>query len=399
MHGDLLLRVVANDPNRLIRSYLAVAAIPILAATACRNEPANNAIPSALALVPTATSPAPLSVSKSIALADEDTACVIDSFDFRVFCERRDSEKVVAFGREGDGPGEFRGLSLVARVSPGRVGVVDSRLDRLTIFNASGDRLSEVTLPPMYRADGIRQATVFGSEVDLAAYSEGDSILTRIYSEVDINSGEVTWTRGDVSTIVDTECGGLDKGVPRPTTGYVFWACRRELVFLDDNDANAATVVTSPAYREELPSERDVAAFAEGLTRLGGRMPMPRSAADPYVETFSEEPKRWFNVPAALVFDSLDRLWVATTLDRDTFSYFEIWIGAEYAGSVRVRDRAMGFDLFRNTLAVLVERQPGRDGIAPRGIDWYDIRDIDCRAGDADRGCRLRPRSEGTTAP
>ena len=393
-------RDVTGGPDPVFRSCGAVAALAALAATACQNEPAHVAIPEPLALFAATASPAPLSISKSIALADEETACVLDSFEFRVLCVRREGEDVVAFGREGDGPGEFRRLSLVARVSPSRLGVVDATLNRLTIFDATGDRLSEVVLPPMYLADGIRQATVFGSEVDLRAFSPGDSILTRIYSAVDINSGELTWTRGDMNGIVDTECGGLDKGVPRPEGGYVFWACRRELVFLDDSDADAATVVTSPAYQEELPSDRDVEAFSEGLTRLGGRMAMPRSAADPYVETFREEPKRWFNVPGALRFDSQDRLWVAITLDRDTFSYFEIWIGTEYAGSVRVRDRAMGFDLFQNTLAVLVERQPGPEsGIAPRGIDWYDISDLDCQPSMTEWGCRLRPRSEGTAAP
>ncbi len=342
-------------------------------------------------MFPVASSPAPLSVSKSIALADDETACVVDSFEFRVVCVRREGDEFVAFGQEGDGPGEFRGLRLVARVSPGRLGVVDGRLNRLTIFDATGDRVSEVGFPPMYLADGIRQATLFGHEVDVAAFSPGDSLLTLIYTEVDINSGEVTWTRGDMNGIADTECGGLGNGVPRPAEGYVFWACRRELVFLD---ADAATVVTSPAYRDELPSERDVEDFAAGLRRLGGRMAMPRSAVAPYVETFREEPKRWFNVPRALVFDSSDRLWVATTLDRDTFSYFEIWIGTEYAGAIRVRDRAMGFDLFQNTLAVLVERQPGPDGIAARGIDWYDIGHLDCSASEADRGCRLSPGSQ-----
>ena len=392
-------RDVTGGPDPVFRGCWAVAALAALAATACRNEPAHVAIPEPLPLLPAAASPAPLSVSKSIALADDETACVVDSFEFRVVCVRREGEEVVAFGQEGDGPGEFRRLSLVARVSPGRLGVVDATLNRLTIFDATGDRVSEVALPPMYYPDGIRQATVFGSEVDLTAFSPGDSILTRIYSELDINSEEVTWTRGEMNGIADTECGGLDKGVPRPGVGYVFWACRRELVFLDDRDADAATVVTSPAYLEEFPNERDIEDFSEGLTRLGGRMAMPRSAADPYVETFREEPKRWFNVPGALRFDSRDRLWVAITLDRDTFSYFEIWIGNEYAGSVRVRDRAMGFDLFQNTLAVLVERQPGPDGIAPRGIDWYDISDVDCRASEAERGCSLRPRSDGTPAP
>lgn len=383
----------------MFRSCWAVAALAALAATACRNDPPRVAIPDPVVLFPAAASPAPLSVSKSIALGDEETACVVDSFEFRVVCVRPEGEEVVVFGREGDGPGEFRRLSLVARVSPGRLGVVDATLNRLTIFDATGDRVSEVALPTMYYPDGIRQATLFGSEVDLAAFSPGDSILTRIYSEVDINTGEVTWTRGNMNGIADTECGGLDKGVPRPQAGYVFWACSRELVFLDDRDADAATVVTSPAYREELPSERDVEAFSEGLTRLGGRMAMPRSATEPYVETFREEPKRWFNVPGALRFDSQDRLWVAITVDRDTYSYFEIWIGNEYAGSVRVRDRAMGFDLFQNTLAVLVERQPGPEGIAARGIDWYDISDLDCRPSGTERGCSLRPRSEGTAAP
>ena len=382
-----------GDPHPVFRSYWAVAATLALTLAACQDEPTDHAMPAPLALLPAAASAAPLSVSRHIALADDETACVIDSYEFRVVCGRRDGEEVLALGREGDGPGEFRRLSLVARVSLGRVGVVDARLNRLTMFDATGDGVSAVAVPPMFFADGVREATVFGSEVDMTAYSPGDSILTRIYSELDINAGEVTWMRGNMNGIADTECGGLDKGVPRPTGGYVFWACRRELVFLDDRDADAATVVTSPAYREELPSERDVEAFAEGLTRLGGRMPMPRAAADPYVETFRENPKRWFNVPGALVFDSRDRLWVATTPDRDTFSYFEVWIGTEYAGSVRVRDRAMGFDLFQNTLAVLVERQPGPDGIALRGIDWYDIGDLDCRASESERGCRLRRRS------
>ena len=377
------------------RSYWAVATISLLAATACQNEPASEPV----ALVPAAASPAPLSVNKSIALADDETACVVDSYEFRVVCRGREDEEVIAFGREGDGPGEFRSLRLVARVSLGRLGVVDSRLDRLTVFDATGGRVSEVTLPGMYLADGIRQATVFGSEPDMAAFSPGDSILPRIYAELDINSGEVAWKRGDLNGIADTECGGLSNGVPRPAAGYVFWACRRELVFLDDSDADAATVVASPAYREELPSERDVEAFADGLARLGGRMPMPRSAAEPYVETFREEPRRWFNAPHALAFDSKDRLWVAITLDRDAFSYFEIWIGTEYAGSVRVRDRAMGFDLFQSTLAVLVERQPGPDGIAPRAIDWYDISDLECRASEAERGCSLHPPNEGTATP
>ena len=37
----------------------------------------------------------------------------------------------------------------------------------------------------------------------------------------------------------------------------------------------------------------------------------------------------------------------------------------------------MGYDILGSTLAALVERKPGPDGIAPRAIDWYDIGDVE----------------------
>jgi len=37
----------------------------------------------------------------------------------------------------------------------------------------------------------------------------------------------------------------------------------------------------------------------------------------------------------------------------------------------------MGYDLLGSTMAALVERQPDRDGIARRAIDWYRIDGLD----------------------
>jgi len=50
---------------------------------------------------------------------------------------------------------------------------------------------------------------------------------------------------------------------------------------------------------------------------------------------------------------------------------------SEYVGSVQIRDRILGYDLFGSTLAVLVEREPDIDGIAWRAVDWYDIGEIE----------------------
>ncbi len=58
------------------------------------------------------------------------------------------------------------------------------------------------------------------------------------------------------------------------------------------------------------------------------------------------------------------------------FSYLNIFADTVHVGSVRVRHRLEGFDLFGPTLAVLVERPaPGDDpsDLVNRGIDWYRI--------------------------
>lgn len=50
------------------------------------------------------------------------------------------------------------------------------------------------------------------------------------------------------------------------------------------------------------------------------------------------------------------RLWVATTRDREGYSYFDLFDGSNFVGAVRVRDRLLGYDILGNLLAVRVER-------------------------------------------
>ncbi len=59
-------------------------------------------------------------------------------------------------------------------------------------------------------------------------------------------------------------------------------------------------------------------------------------------------------------------------------SYLDVSEIAEYAGSVKVRDRLRAFDLLGSTPVVLVDRQvgPDADGIPDRALDWYDIGDL-----------------------
>ena len=346
----------------LIRA--ASGAMVLTVATGCGSQPDAPAI---VALVPFAEIPAPLSDNHDVALVFPETACVIESFEHRVVCRTREGVTVGAFGREGEGPGEFLSLSMV-RQSHGRVATWDVRLGRVSVFESDGTAVSEFSLAGRFHVAGISAMGVHGA----AGFGPGPEEPVIENQVRDAATGEIVWRRS-IYEIADTECGSVGSGMPYRDGGFVFWACQGDLVFVEDPEAETVTVIKSPTYVAELPNQRDVDAYLDDMARMAGTMSMPRSAMEPYAAAFREQPKKLFHVPRTFNADSRGRLWVATTRDRDTFSYFDVWSGTEYAGTVRIRDRLMGYDILDSTLVALVERKPDADGIAQRAIDWYDI--------------------------
>lgn len=274
------------------------------------------------------------------------------------------------FGREGEGPEEFGDLSAIERGPDGTVGIIDLKLNRLSFYTPSGALVSQVGMPPRFAPHQVAGSSVFGIGVD------GGTWVTK---EVDAVSGELLWERPDIEDVADTSCGKVRKGWSDGEGGLVFWACQAELVFLADRAATQAAAVASPMYYEELPSARDVDSFLETLASMGnlGGGSASSAAFEVYADEFKETPKRWFLTPEPIKFDQEGRLWVATTRDRDTYSYLDVWSGQTYIGTVRIRDRLLGYDLLGTTLAALVERTPDRYGIANRAVDWYEIPPLD----------------------
>ena len=91
------------------------ACLPLLAiAVACGpGEAADEAVFTPELIRTTAV---PLSESEEVALlADERTACVIDSYEGQVRCVAGEGTVVGVFGREGEGPGEFGDPTHLAR--------------------------------------------------------------------------------------------------------------------------------------------------------------------------------------------------------------------------------------------------------------------------------------------
>lgn len=328
----------------------------VFAALACHSAPDG---PPTVALRPVASTPVPFSQRDDIILADSDVACITNSFEVRIRCFSRAGAVVGVFGREGEGPGEFSGPPGLMRGPDGTVGAISE--DRLTIFDPTGVMVSETTLPIAY----LQSSRTFGKTIH-GQHFGGAAEVTPV--EMDVATGEVLWERPGLDSEVNTECNSVALGVASPTGGWTFPACQRELVFFDHRDDPTPTIIIPSHYAEEFPNERDIAEMENRNSRSAFRLD---------VETYRRTPKRNHLRYRSLTYDDHGRLWVATERDRALSSYLDLYVGTEYVGSVRIRDRLIGYDLYRSTFVALVEREPDAAGIAWRAVDWYDIERLD----------------------
>lgn len=356
----------------------AVVAAVLLAATAgCAADVPDPRQPQSwdAELLPFASSPAPLSTLVDIAIVSEEVVCTTNSYESQLHCVDRTDGAVTTFGREGEGPGEFDGLTGIERGPDGQVVAMDFGAARMTFFEPDGTLVSEVPLPPLFQPSELHGDRLFGFKLGMLDFSSLEDLPDYVPMAASANSGEILWQRTDMSEILDRECFTGAVGTMTPGGGLVFEVCGQDLAFLADGHAETATVVASPNYAETLPSDRDVSDHLETITgvgRHGGAI--SDSVIQVIVAEFREKPKDWILKPDPFAFDDQGRLWVATTHDREALSYFDVWTDTDNTGFVRVRDRLLGFDIFGSTLVTLVEREPvGLTGVGEWGIDWYDL--------------------------
>ncbi len=347
-----------------------VVIVGLTAVTAtCSPEPMPE---STIALTPTA-SVSTDAFGSHVALISADVACAPDSYQFRVKCYGRGGEVVGAWGREGEGPGEFQDLMQVRRWPNQRVAVFGLG-GRMSVFEPTGTFVSEFRIPGTIMVNGIDSTTVFGLEPRL-----GGGGLWLV--ELDVESGKVVWERAGYADIgaEETACGRKRSGVPTPEDGWVFAACGHQLVFMEHRDDPVVTVFDAPNYVEEFPNQRDVLIMRSTLESpaLQGSFNVPPpSQREQYIADYRARPKEWFIGSQAMEFDSRDRFWIGTRRDHSDYSYIDVWTGTEYTGSARIRDRLVAFDILGSTLVTVVRRPPDRNGFSMEAVDWYDIGDV-----------------------
>ena len=273
------------------------------------------------------------------------------------------------FGSEGEGPGEFVGIVGIERGRDGQLIAIDYGDRSLTVFKPDGTSMSETRLPPEFNARHFRGDRLFGFKLVMPDFSAGEFQPGYVPMEVDAYSGDVQWERTDLGDIVGRDCFNPAISAIMPSGGLVFQVCEYELAFFASKDAQTATVVASPNYVEALPNERDVGEHIGVFSSVG--LPKSDEEIEAAAAAFRKVPKEWILKPHPFGFDNQNRLWVATTYDRDTYSYFDIWTGTEFDGAVRIQDRLMAFDILDSTLVTLVERSSG-----DMFIDWYELSDL-----------------------
>ena len=353
-----------------------VAVVLVATATVGCSRGAGDDVP--FSLRPFASNRLPLSRSDDVALVSADVACILNSFESQIVCTDRRGHDVGVFGREGEGPGEFRGSPGLERGPDGMLAVFEIHSAQLSFFQPNGTLVSETRMPVDFFMSDLHAGRGLGYRLAMLDRTRSADQPDYVPMAVDAFSGEVIWERPDLVDSVGRDCFTGITGILNPKGGLVTTACGHELVFLSPFAVESASAVVAPNYVALPPSDRDVEAYLDRVTRIGGGSGFLSPAQkEAYAAEYRAEPRRWFLSQTSLAFDGENRLWAALTLDRDAFSYIEIWIGARYAATVRIRDRLLGFDILGSTLVALVEREPDQYGIAQRGIDWYDIAEIE----------------------
>lgn len=118
----------------------------VLSVAACGGQN-DGSRPPYVARAPYASVVFPPTESGEVILLDDGTACVIDTYWTRIEC-RESSGAAFRFGGDGEGPGEFRYPNDIVRGPDGTIGVLDSRLSRMSFFDRKGEFLTSVPCMP-----------------------------------------------------------------------------------------------------------------------------------------------------------------------------------------------------------------------------------------------------------
>ena len=335
-------------------------------------------------MVPFAEHAVRLSERDGVALVGKATACVVDSYESAVVCHDLRGTEVAVLGVEGEGPGEFPkgGPQVVFRMAGGRVGAWSSSRRLLSLFRTDGFHIVDfkLTAPGVFAGGPVafRAETEGGDRFWLTAVGPTGEVS---FSTIEFDLATQRIVREHVPS--ETLSNGSDDpcesrvrpGAIRADGALHYFVCRDVIVHFPDPKSDQAFSARMPTYREEYPGERDIASRRRAMRFLG-----PALAA--HIDKYRSTPRLFPALGAsARAYDTDGRLWVGTrTTPAGDSSEVDLYDGADYMGTIRIRDALLGLDILDSIMVALVDRSAGptgEDGIPDRGLDWYDISGLD----------------------
>lgn len=329
-----------------------------LPTAACGGGQGDAVAPIYVDMEPVAATEAPESLSPALVLLEGGTACVTETYMYRIVCKEPGGESLV-FGARGEGPGEFPSATRVLRGPDGMIGVMDSELRRLSLFAETGGFVDAVSGFPLGFDIGpgkMLAETVAGTTFDLS--------LVRTNVEIELATGRVRWERPfpRETDVVGCSTPGregrqLGTGYAGVGPGLLFVACWGEFLvwYAGRDDAEPAAIVRS-TYEERYPTDDEVAS----------EMRLLQSAswfAGVDEEELRTRPKVWYGPRVA---DDRRRFWAVSHWETaedviPPMSYVDLYHltgdGPRYALTLQLKDKVIGMDVLGDTLAVLVEAE------------------------------------------
>lgn len=132
-----------------------------------------------------ASSPTELSRNPSIALVNDHTACIIVSYENEVRCLDRSGDLIGAFGRQGEGPGEFLFPHAVVRGPEQTVAVLDPLSARVSVFKPTGELVNVVRVPEVFEPLSPIGETMIGT------FALNLLSSNTVLAEVDLRGGAI----------------------------------------------------------------------------------------------------------------------------------------------------------------------------------------------------------------
>ncbi len=358
----------------------ALVGVAVLGAGAC-DSPAVQSPVATVALEPFAQHSVRLSERGEVAVTGEMTACVVDSYESAVVCYDAQGTEVAVWGREGEGPGEFPkgGPGDVLRIASDRLGTWSSSRRRLSVFRVDGVHILDFSLnAPGVFAGGpmsFRAESEGGERLRLTAASPtGEASFVTV--EFDLATQRIVWEQTSETLMLegDEPCEGaegtlgstLRPGAIHSNGSLHYFSCDDVIVYLPEPKGDRRVFLERmPTYREEYPNEQDIASERRAMRFLG-------AALDDHIDEYQRTPRLFPALgESARAYDAEGRLWIGTRTMSDS-SEVDLYDGADYIGTVRIRDVLLGLDILDSTLVALVERRDSM-GIPNRGVDWYTI--------------------------